>query len=175
MRNMGICCIASEKGKKIVNKCIDNNIEINTLKLEKLLILVHGKMLSMYQKPFFNENVIATKHGLMIKEVDRDFIRYVFRCNEKLVEYICLLDDEEEVVNSVLREYTNRDGLDLNSVIELKVLSEICYEEGKKNIVPNELIKEVFTRYQFSHLDVVKNSDESFQKKLRNNFKNIKK
>ena len=172
MRNMGIHCSASEKGKRIINKCIDNNIEINTLKLEKLLILMHGKMLSMYQKPFFDEDVIATRHGLMIKEVDRDFIRYATRCNEKIKAYICLLDAETKVMNSVLKEYIDYDALDLNCVRELQVLSEICYEEGKENIVPNELIREVFTRYQFYDLDVVKKSDESFQMKLRNNFKN---
>lgn len=171
MRNMGICCEASEKGKIVINKCLDNNIEINTIKLEKLLILMHGKMLSMYKKPFFNEDVIATSHGLKIKEVDRDFIRYAVKCNEKIVEYICLLDSETEVMNLVLEKYGKYDVFELNEKKELQVLNKLIYDEKTQNVISNELIERVFDYYQFYDLDIVKKSEESFQKKLRNSYK----
>ncbi len=48
-----ILCQASEKGKIVVNECLDRGYDIDTLKLEKLLILMHGIMLSAYGDPFF--------------------------------------------------------------------------------------------------------------------------
>lgn len=51
--------IASERGKYIVNKCIEKGYKINTLKLEKLLILIYGTILSKHQKHFFQEDIMA--------------------------------------------------------------------------------------------------------------------
>jgi len=43
---------ASEKGVIVANKCIEKGIQLSAIKLELLLILMHGRMLSKYQKTF---------------------------------------------------------------------------------------------------------------------------
>ena len=59
MENRKILCEASEKGILVVNKCLEQNIPINTIKLQQLLIIIHGTMLSKYATPFFKQNVVA--------------------------------------------------------------------------------------------------------------------
>ena len=144
MINMGVLCSASEKGKIIVNECLKRGLTINTLKLEKLLILMHIKMLTEYRKPFFKEEVINFHHGLGIKEVDEDF-RGVLRpnFNEQIIEYICLLDAEEKVMNEVIRDYGKYDVFDLNEVWQLKKLQRLFPDENGKGM-PYQLIMAAF-------------------------------
>ena len=139
-----ILCRASEKGKIVVNNCLDRGIKINTLKLEKLLVLMYGKLLSKYEKKLFNQNIICTSNGVKIKEVDNDFMQYCVGFNNKLPEYISLLQSEEYVMNDVLEEYGNLSASELNELYLLKTLKEVFTKENKVNILSPNLIKEVF-------------------------------
>lgn len=170
MRNIGLCCLASEKGKIVVNECLERKIEINTMKLEKLLIIMHGIMLQRYHRPLFNENVVATKYGLMIEEVTHDFLMYSVKFDEKIVEYVCLLNAEEEVMNLVLNIYGEWDSFKLDKKKELRTLSELCYAENMNNIVPNELIEKIFKRDSFFNLDADNSSEVNFEKRLKKQF-----
>lgn len=53
-----VLSIASEKGTIVVNECLRRGLYINTLKLEQLLILIQGRMLSLYNRPFFSQDVL---------------------------------------------------------------------------------------------------------------------
>lgn len=174
MINTGLLCLASEKGKIIVNECLDRKYHINTLKLEKLLILAHGIMLAKYQTPLFKEDIVATLHGgLMIPRVDRDFIRYAVEFKDKFVEYICLLDDEEKVLNHVLDSYGNLDAVDINEESPLKVCNKSFISLGdsySSSIATNAVIENIFSRYYFQE----NNNIETFQKRMINRYPNKK-
>ena len=147
--NTDVFCLASEKGVVVVNECLKKGIEINTLKLEQLLILIHGIMLSKYNKPFFYENVVARDFSLMIQEVDEDFRAYGIEFKEPFEEYITLLEKEEEVMKYVIEKYGNLDFFDLNEFCVLKKLRKRFIEENKnnidsKNIIPNIEIEKEF-------------------------------
>lgn len=148
MKNMGVLCSASEKGKIIVNKCLKKGLNIDTLKLEKLLILMHIKMLTEYRKPFFKEDVILFNHGLGIKEVDEDF-RFVIGpdFNEEIIEYICLLDAEEKVMNEVIRDYGKYDVFDLNEVWQLKKLQRLFSNKNGKGIPYQIIMMEFYDKF----------------------------
>jgi len=150
--NRDVFCLASEKGVIVVNECLKKGIEINTLKLEQLLILIHGIMLSKYKKPFFYENVVARDFSLMIQEVDEDFRAYGMEFKESFEEYITLLEKEEEVMKYVIEKYGNLDFFDLNELYVLKKLRERFIEETKnnidsKNIIPNTEIEKEFDNF----------------------------
>lgn len=169
MENRKILCGASEKAILVVNKCLDKNIPINTMKLEQLLIIIHGIMLSKYNTPFFKENVVAFQHALLIREVDADFRINAMNFKEKIEEFICLLDAEEQTVDEVITNYGKNDAFDLMAKKELKLLKEICRFEGIEgacNVVPNELIEKVFDYYKFYDVGIVKENETSFQKRL---------
>lgn len=165
--NRNIMCEASEKGVIVVNKCLEKGIKIDTAKLEQLLILMHGTMLSLYQKPFFVQNVIAMPHALMVDEVDKNFKMNCMGFKEKIPQYICLLQNEEKVMDYIIENYGNLDFFELNIRKDLSFLRELFCKEGEKIIVPNEAIEKVFDYYNFFELDCVKKQEESFQKKLR--------
>lgn len=139
-----VLCVASEKGKIIVNRCLNKGFHINTLKLEKLLIIIHGCTLARYNRPFFPENIVTTQYGLMIPQVDEDFSIHSLEFNEQLEELIFLLDAEEEVINYVVNKYGNCDAFELDEMNELQALKDIGFTAGRTNIIPNTLIKGVF-------------------------------
>ena len=64
--------------------------------------------------------------------------------NNKLPEYISLLQSEEYVMNDVLEEYGNLSASELNELYLLKTLKEVFTKENKVNILSPNLIKEVF-------------------------------
>ena len=145
--NKGILCQASEKGKIIINKCINKDLFINTLKMEKLLILVHGNMLAQYNKPFFNENVVTYGRGLIIEEVDRDFLEGAVFFNKRYTEYVTLLDKEEEMVDRIIKLYGSLRVYDLNQLSFLKKIEDKYATSNMKSIISNEAIKEAFTLF----------------------------
>lgn len=167
MSNNSVLCGASEKGKLIVNMCLDLGIKLNPASLEKLLIIMHGKMLSKYGKTFFKEDVVALESGLSIKEINEDFKTQIFGFTEKFSTHVCLLNWEGSIFNEVIRKYANFDVFELNEMKELKILKELCYEEQKQNIVPDFLIEQVFDYYQFYDNDIVKQNEAAFQKRLK--------
>jgi len=138
-----ILCEASEKGAIVVNKCLNRGFEINTIKLEQLLILMHGRMLSLYNKPFFSQEVVARTHALMIDKVDKDFRIYAMEFKEKLEEYICLLE-KEEVMNYIIEKYGNLDFFELKELPVLKNLKDLFSKEDQSNIIPNLKIEKMF-------------------------------
>jgi len=164
MKNEKILCDVSEKSKIVVNRCLDLGYEIGVWKLEQLMIIIQGIMLVKYNKPFFEEKIISVTSGLVIRQIERDFIVYTLRFNEKLPEYIYLLEDEEEIVDEVIKKYGDKDYYDLKNSNKIKLLSEICYEKTKMNCVPNEMIKQVFEYYSFSLKNKDLEDEVSFQK-----------
>lgn len=159
-----IMCEVSEKAVCVVNKCIDKNISINTSKLHQLMILIHGTMLSKYQTPFFQENVYATDMRLVVKELEQDCLSQKISFEERMQEYICLLQREEQVIDAIIEKYAGADFLEIGKEKVLRQLREFCYDEENKTneIVPNELIEKVFDYYAFSDLNVVQKKLSKF-------------
>ena len=139
-----IMCKASELGKVIVNKCIEKGFSINTPKIQKLLTIMQGEHLAKFNKPLFEELILAWSCGVAIKEVNTDFSNYDSEIKENLQAYIILLDSEEEIINMVLNKYGDKDALTINSDYRLVKLVKKYYEENKSNIIPQDEIKEVF-------------------------------
>ena len=112
-------CMATEVGKIVANKCLDRNISLNTLKLEKLLILMQVEYIRKTEKAFFQENIIVSnQHNTRIKEVEEDFLPYavgmdMISSDTRFCEYINLLMKQEEVVESIINKYGNLDAFDL--------------------------------------------------------------
>ena len=129
----GALCEVCEKGKIVINKCLDKGYAINTAKLEKLLILMQGTMLAKYNKPLFRQDVVAVYVGLVVKELSRQLLVY-----------------EEKIRRMV----------------------ELCYTEGHKNIVPHELMRELFLYYKFNEFDVVRQKFENYQKTFKRSRNN---
>lgn len=142
-----LLCLVSEKGKIIVNKCINKGYSINTQKLEKLLVIAHGMMMSKYERNLFNEDVVFTICGPMIMEVDRDFIQYGIEFNGIFKENILLLEKEDEIIEEVIDKFGMLDALELNELEVLSSLNSFYNENSNVNIIPTPIIKGTFDYY----------------------------
>jgi len=138
-----ILCSASEFGKCIVNKCLNLGYSINTMKLEKLLVLAYGKYLCETGKKLFNEKIEICDHGVRIDEVEKDFLRYGIEFDTRFYEWYLLLDAQEKVLNTVVDIYGYMDVFEINDLPRLQKLK--MYKNDKK-IVPDEIIEKVFSR-----------------------------
>ena len=128
----GILCKASEFGKIIINTCLSKNISINTLKLEKLLIIMQGVMLSKYNQALFHEPVIYNNQaGFVIPRVDKDFVYGAVSFNEPETEYILLLDKQHEVMHEVLKKYGKYNTFELEELYPFKKLRNMIESNGK--------------------------------------------
>ena len=104
-------------------------------------------MLSLYNRPFFSQDVIARTHTLMIDEVDKEFRINTIEFKEEIVEYVSLLSTEEEVMNFVLDSYGSLNVFELQELYELKILKECYSKEGKDIKISKEEIQKIFNKY----------------------------
>ena len=142
-------CEASEKAKVIVNKCLEKGYNIDISKLEQLLVLIQGATLARHNRNFFNQSIIATEDGLMIREVERDFSSYAFCFEEPLEENIILLENEQVIADNIVERFGIYSANSLKGAIILNLLAKTCYQSGIPTIVPTEFIKDVFVTYGF--------------------------
>lgn len=123
-RGSRIMCKAAEVGKIVINKCIDMGLDINSQKLQKLLVLMQIECIKTSGQPLFKQDVLVWTCGVVIKEVNEEFSWLGGNFVSKQEEYIILLDREEESVNEILNQYGNLDAIELNSLpINQKVIS----------------------------------------------------
>lgn len=123
-RGSKIMCKAAEVGKIVINKCIDMKLDINSQKLQKLLVLMQIECIKISGQPLFKEDIRVWTCGVAIKEVDEEFRWLGGDFVSRQEEYILLLEREEESVNKILNQYGNLDAIELNSLPEIqKVIS----------------------------------------------------
>lgn len=137
-------CKASEVSKVVINKCTSLGYDLTAPKLQKLLVVMQGMCLAKYEKELFKEDVLAWTCGVAIKEVNADFKNYDFKESQRLQAYIVLLDHEEEIIDEVLNEFGNKDAITISADYRLIKLVKLFYEEGKSNIIPKNIIKDIF-------------------------------
>lgn len=138
-----------EKGKIIINNCLEKGYSIEPLKLQQLLILMHGVSLARYNKPFFESAVLVTKNGLILEEIEETFGDYSLGFVERFQECTPLSVTEQAIIDSIISEFGIYDFASLRKMYMLNVLEKDCFQDSKKTIIPNEFIKEVFLDYGF--------------------------
>ena len=127
----------------MANKCIDKGVSLTTVKLQKLLIIAHGALLSAYGRPLFYEEVILMKHGVGIKEVDRAF-RYEIKYDEKFEEYISLLDCQHVAMDAVIERYGKSDSFELSSLKSMKRVERFLKDGDFGTAITNGAIASAF-------------------------------
>ena len=128
-----VMCMAGEIGKIVVNKCLERNIFINTQKLQKLLVLMQIEHMQRVKTALFPQDILVWDCGVVIGEVDQEFIQYAIEFKEKQIEYISLLQEQEKTVEHVLKVYGDMDVFDINKlpVIQALVSKSILIQERR--------------------------------------------
>lgn len=150
MADIRVLCEVCEKGKFVVNRCLKNGNEINTEKLEKLLILMQGEMLKKYNKPFFEQQIIVKDKNIVIPKLNREFYMYNEGFNERFCEYYHLTRAEQEIMDIVIEKYSNFDVEQLKSKRELIILGNMFVDSTNEfDLIFDEMIKSVFVRCNY--------------------------
>ena len=137
-----IKCMVSEIGKIVSNKCLNQNISLNTLKLERLLILMQIEYIRTTRKAFFQESIVVpNQYNTKIKEIDEDFLPYAVNMNKipnnlRFCESINLLIKQEEIVDSVINKYGNLDSFELEKTLDIQLIHKISEELNVQNLQP---------------------------------------
>lgn len=144
-----IMCKAAEVGKIVINKCLKEKIFIDTQKLQKLLVLMQVECIKLTGKALFYEEIRIWNCGVAIKEVDEEFRGVGDAFHTPQVEYINLLDAENQSVNSVIKKYGSLNAAQLNDIdINQKIIS--LGKSVDRGTVPhvdvNTLIEEFFNQ-----------------------------
>ena len=136
-----LMCFVGELGKIIINKCLERNIFVNTQKLEKLLVLMQILHMTRVKKALFPQDILVHDScGVVIKEIDWEFMQYAIECNEKQTEYIALLDEQEETIEYVLKEYGNMDAWDINELPLIQELISKSISVNDKKVIPANIM-----------------------------------
>lgn len=131
-----IMCKASEVGKIVVNKCLDQNFAVNTQKLQKLLVLMQIECIRRSGRPLFKEDIRIWSCGVAIKEVDDEFYGYAEGFTQKLEEFITLLDAEEASVDCILNKYGQLDAFELNQLPDNQKVKDLGVI-GDNSLIPH--------------------------------------
>lgn len=115
--------------------------DISNLKLQKLLYYAQGSYLGLYDKPLFNDEILAWKHGPVVEGVYHEFKQNGSR---GIVEFdnAPILDDEtENVLKQVYDVFGKYSAWGLREMTH----NETPWKSTKlNNIIDIELIKEYF-------------------------------
>ncbi len=136
--------LANLIGRKVINKCLERGYEIDTLKLEKLLIVMQGVTLAGTGKPMFDEAIVPSKTGgLRIKEVYEEFIAGAAGFDKEVDEWIVLLERQESVVDSVLDKCGTLGAREISEKYGLNKLNAQLIQDGigDKNIINGMLMR----------------------------------
>lgn len=133
----------------IRDRAEDNELEISNLKLQKLLYYAQGVYLAITNKPLFSNEILAWKHGPVVKEVYDNF------CSNggNIIEYNPR-EEDRDIIRKIENNENARDTLEF--VIEefgqytAWKLREMTHKERpwlstKRNeVINNELIRSYF-------------------------------
>jgi len=139
-------CKSVELGKIIINMCLENQYELNTSKLQKLLYFMQKLHLKKYNTPLFPENIIAWVCGPAIDEIHKYFFQYHlgFSKENRQPEKLAILDAEKPIICHVLSEYGTKSPMEMIQLSKLEPSWKQIWDDGNGNgkIIPIELLQE---------------------------------
>lgn len=147
IRRFDFMCKVCELGKVVVNLCLYNGFNIDTAKLQKLLVLMHGIHMVKYNEPLFPENVLVWDCGVAIEEVDTQFREFGGGFTTKFSAKLAVLNSEAQVIEEMLVKHGNKDVFELNNDKRLKYLKDKFHIPKKSVLVGNDEIRKVFMNH----------------------------
>ncbi|ARJ55933.1 hypothetical protein (DUF4065 domain) [Campylobacter cuniculorum DSM 23162 = LMG 24588] len=148
----------------------ENPDEITKLKLIKLVYYANALSLVYLEKPLFKEAIEAWKHGPVIaslydelKQYKKENLMNISSLNDYERYSQCLTDEEKEIVKMAFREYGGYTAFKLRDKTHKEKPYLQNYEENKKNIIPNDEIREYFKQVQEQKTQDLYEKSEEFR------------
>lgn len=115
---------------------------ISNLKLQKLLYYAQGCYLAITNKPLFDEEILAWKHGPVVYEVYQDYKKYgSYGIPDDKLEIVDIDEYTENILNQVYDIFGQYSAWGLRNMTH----QEKPWKETKQNdVIDLDLIKEYF-------------------------------
>lgn len=133
----------------IRDRSVNNELEISNLKLQKLLYYAQGVYLAITEKPLFSEEIVAWKHGPVVKDV-----YYKFCANGGNIINYNPEEEDRAIITKIEEDEAARDTLEFVAEefgqYAAWKLRDMTHEEKpwlstkQNNVISNELIKGYF-------------------------------
>lgn len=140
------------------NECKDSEekSDLSKLKIQKLLYYAQGYYLALYNKPLFDEKILAWQHGPVVKEVYKD-LKPLNPKNNFIPTDINKMEEDEikklgknekELIEDVFQLMGQYSAWRLRDKIHQEDPWRDNYKEGKKNTeIPLSDMKKYFSEY----------------------------
>lgn len=134
-------------------ECQDEKSDLSKLKIQKLLYYAQGYYLALYNKPLFDEKILAWQHGPVVKEVYKGF-----EANDNFIptDKYKMRDDEikklgkkeKELIEDVFQLMGQYSAWRLRDKTHQEDPWRDNYKEGKKSTeIPQSDMKKYFRQY----------------------------
>lgn len=138
------------------NECQDEKSDLSKLKIQKLLYYAQGYYLALYNKPLFDEKILAWQHGPVVKEVYKD-LKPLSPKNNFIPTDINKMEEDEikklgknekELIEDVFQLMGQYSAWRLRDKTHQEDPWRDNYKEGKKNTeIPLSDMKKYFSEY----------------------------
>lgn len=146
---------ATTVANEIIRSCNDRDIEVNNLKLQKLLFFVQAYNLAEFDCPAFDDRIEAWEYGPVIPSAHQFFKTYGpdpipknhYFANLDEMERHLVGQDVRQSVNGILSQLGGMEAFDLVSLAQEKGSPWcIAYNEGSSGAkISNESIKDFYS------------------------------
>ncbi|EUJ64865.1 Panacea domain-containing protein [Listeria fleischmannii] len=131
----------------------DNFVEpLTQMKLHKLLYYAQGVSLAAFDEPLFNNEILAWKHGPVVREI-YDKYRGQTELNEEIseqtkekCELVCQNEQACAVLEAVTQVYGNMSAWDLREQTHQEDPWKESYVVNGSEVIPQDLIADYFKR-----------------------------
>lgn len=128
-----------------LSKYIIGLIEVDNLKLQKLLYYCQGIHLARVDEAIFKDRIEAWTYGPVVPTIYRKYKKYGLETiKEDIKDKIKFKDKELETIDMVLLYYGNLSGLELVSRTHSDTPWINAFNKNKNNEITKEAMKEYF-------------------------------
>lgn len=129
-----------ELAKYIINTLIDRKVDVNYLKLQKLIYLINAWHLAYFDQPLIDDDFRAWVHGPASKKL-WDYFHQKELSKQKGVDDFesQLTDDQQDLLDDLLVEYQEDSLMELNKLLE----GEPAWKEARKGFRKEEVCETV--------------------------------
>ena len=137
---------AIEMSHSVVNYCIDHNIPISNLKLQKLLYYIQAAFL-INGREAFSDEIYPWRYGPVVADVYQAFKMYVNRNIEDRFMDVYLDKKESEIADRVIESYRNYSPLQMVNKTHVEGPWRNAYA-NKDSIITKDAIRDYYNRHE---------------------------
>lgn len=136
---------ALEIARYIINKCIELGRPVSNLQLQKILYYLQGEYIRQNNgELLFKDSIEAWQYGPVVPSV---YYSYNYNSSNPIAlkqQEMELLENEKKIINPIITELSNETAWNLVQRTHLESPWKDSYEEGKKNMISNECLRDHF-------------------------------